>query len=45
MITRIAAEAFSRFAAGHFPPRIINPAVKPRVAERYAAALGRPITD
>lgn len=41
MITRIAAEAFSDFAAGRFPPRIINPAVKPRVAERYKAALGR----
>nr|WP_246523209.1 hydroxyacid dehydrogenase [Neoroseomonas eburnea] len=45
MITRIAAEAFSAFAAGRFPPRIINPAVKARVAERYQAALGRPITD
>lgn len=45
MITRIAAEAFSAFAAGRFPPRIINPAVKARVAERYKAALGRPITD
>lgn len=41
MITRIAAEAFSDFAAGRFPPRIINPEVKPRVAERYKAALGR----
>jgi D-3-phosphoglycerate dehydrogenase len=41
MITRIAAEAFSDFAAGRFPPRIINPAVKARVAERYRAALGR----
>ena len=45
MITRIAAEAFSAFAAGRFPPRIINPEVKARVAERYQAALGRPITD
>ena len=45
MITRIAAEAFSAFAAGRFPPRIINPEVKPRVAERYRAALGRAITD
>ncbi|NMJ40575.1 3-phosphoglycerate dehydrogenase [Roseomonas sp. JC162] len=45
MITRIAAEAFSSFAAGRFPPRIINPEVKARVAERYKAALGRPITD
>jgi D-3-phosphoglycerate dehydrogenase len=45
MITRIAAEAFSAFAAGRFPPRIINPAVKGRVAERYRAALGRDITD
>lgn len=43
MITRIAAEAFSDFAAGRFPPRIINPAVKVRVAERYQAALGRAI--
>ncbi|GGJ32409.1 NAD(P)-dependent oxidoreductase [Neoroseomonas lacus] len=43
MITRIAAEAFSDFAAGRFPPRIINPEVKARVAERYLAALGRPI--
>ncbi len=41
MITRIAAEAFSDFAAGRLPPRIINPEVKPRVAERYKAALGR----
>jgi D-3-phosphoglycerate dehydrogenase len=45
MITRIAAEAFSAFAAGRFPPRIINPEVKARVAERYRAALGRDITD
>lgn len=45
MIARIAAEAFSAFAAGRFPPRIINPEVKARVAERYQAALGRPITD
>ncbi len=45
MITRIAAEAFSAFAAGRFPPRIINPEVKARVAERYKTALGRPITD
>ena len=45
MITRIAAEAFSAFVAGRFPPRIINPEVKARVAERYKAALGRPITD
>ena len=45
MITRIAAEAFSSFAGGRFPPRIINPEVKARVAERYKAALGRPITD
>ena len=27
------------------PPRIINPEVKARVAERYKAALGRPIAD
>ena len=45
MITRIAAEAFSAFVAGRFPPRIINPEVKARVAERYKAALGRPIAD
>ena len=43
MITRIAAEAFSAFAAGRFPPRIINPQVKTVVAERYRAALGRPL--
>jgi len=43
MITRIAAEAFSDFAAGRFPPRIINPEVKARVADRYRAALGRTI--
>jgi len=41
MIARIAAEAFSDFAAGRFPPRIINPEVKPQVAARYKAALGR----
>jgi len=45
MITRIAAEAFSAFAGGRFPPRIVNPEVKARVAERYRAALGRGITD
>lgn len=45
MIARIAAEAFSAFAAGRFPPRIINPEAKPRVAERYRALFGREITD
>lgn len=42
-ITRIAAEAFSDCAAGRMPPRILNPAVKPRMAERYRAILGRAI--
>lgn len=45
MITRIAAEAFSACAAAKMPPRIINPEVKGRFAERYAAARGRTITD
>jgi D-3-phosphoglycerate dehydrogenase len=45
MITRIAAEAFSACAAAKMPPRIINPEVKVRFAERYAAARGRAITD
>jgi D-3-phosphoglycerate dehydrogenase len=45
MIARIAAEAFSAFAAGRFPPRIINPEAKPRVAARYRALFGREITD
>ncbi|WP_421988412.1 hydroxyacid dehydrogenase [Roseococcus sp.] len=39
-ITRIAALAFSDLAAGRMPPRIVNPEVKPRFAERYAAAFG-----
>jgi D-3-phosphoglycerate dehydrogenase len=45
MITRIAAEAFSACAAGKMPPRIINPEVKGRFAERYMAARGRAIAD
>lgn len=44
-ITRIAAEAFSACAAGRVPPRILNPGVKPRFAERYRAILGRAIAD
>lgn len=44
-ITRIAAEAFGACAAGRFPPRILNPAVKPRFAERYKAILGREIRE
>ena len=43
-ITRIAALAFSDLASGRMPPRIVNPAVKPRFAERAAAALGQPLT-
>lgn len=39
-ITKIAALAFSDLAAGRMPPRIVNPEVKPRFAERYAAAFG-----
>lgn len=42
-ITTIAAQAFSDVAAGRMPPRIINPAVKPRFAARYEAARGRAI--
>lgn len=42
-ITRIAALAFADAARGELPPRIINPAVVPRFAERYAAKLGRSI--
>ncbi|MCB4820978.1 NAD(P)-dependent oxidoreductase [Roseicella aerolata] len=42
-ITRIAALAFADAAKGKLPPRIINPAVIPRFAERYAAKLGRHI--
>jgi D-3-phosphoglycerate dehydrogenase len=42
-ITRIAALAFADAAKGKLPPRIINPAVVPRFAERYAEKLGRPI--
>jgi D-3-phosphoglycerate dehydrogenase len=39
-ITRIAALAFSELAAGRMPPRIVNPEVKPRFAQRVEAALG-----
>jgi len=39
-ITRIAALAFSDLAAGRMPPRIVNPEVKPRFAQRVEAALG-----
>ena len=42
-ITRIAALAFADAARGKLPPRIINPAVVPRFAERYARKLGRAI--
>jgi len=44
-ITRIAAEAFSACAAGRMPPRILNPEVKARAAERYQAILGRSLRD
>jgi D-3-phosphoglycerate dehydrogenase len=40
-ITRIAALAFADAANGRLPPRVINPAVVPRFAERWAAAFGR----
>jgi len=43
-ITRIAALAFADAAKGVLPPRIINPAVVGRFAERYAAKLGREIS-
>ncbi|MFC7473603.1 hydroxyacid dehydrogenase [Dankookia sp. GCM10030260] len=42
-ITRIAALAFADAAKGRLPPRIINPAVIPRFAVRYAEKLGRSI--
>jgi D-3-phosphoglycerate dehydrogenase len=42
-ITRIAALAFADAARGKLPPRIINPGVAPRFAERYAQKLGRAI--
>lgn len=39
-ITKIAALAFGELAAGRMPPRIVNPEVKPRFAERVRAARG-----
>lgn len=42
-ITRIAALAFAEAAHGRLPPRVINPAVVPRFAGRWAAAFGRPM--
>jgi D-3-phosphoglycerate dehydrogenase len=42
-ITRIAALAFADAASGRMPPRIINPEVRPRFAQRYEAKLRRPI--
>ncbi|WP_424813705.1 hydroxyacid dehydrogenase [Roseococcus sp. YIM B11640] len=44
-ITKIAALAFSDIAAGRMPPRIVNPEVKPRFAERYAAAFGTQLRE
>lgn len=44
-ITRIAALAFSDLAAGRMPPRIVNPEVKPRFAERYAATFGVKLSE
>lgn len=43
LITSIAAQAFSDVAAARMPPRIINPAVIPRFADRYRSARGRAI--
>jgi D-3-phosphoglycerate dehydrogenase len=43
-ISRIAALAFADAAAGRLPPRIINPDVIGRFAERYAAKLGTTIS-
>jgi D-3-phosphoglycerate dehydrogenase len=40
-ITRIAALAFADAAEGRLPPRIVNPDVVPRFAERWAAAFGQ----
>ena len=42
-ITRIAALAFADAAEGRLPPRIIDPAVVPRFAARWAARFGRPM--
>lgn len=40
-ITRIAALAFADAANGRLPPRVINPQVVPRFAERWATVFGR----
>lgn len=41
-VGRMAAEAFVAVAAGKAPPRLLNPEVLPRFAERWRAAFGRP---
>ena len=42
-ISRIAALGFAEAAHGRLPPRVINPAVVPRFAARWAEAFGRPM--
>ncbi len=41
-VARMAAEAFLEAAAGRVPPRMLNPEVLARYAERWSAAFGRP---
>ena len=41
-IARIAAEQVLAILDGRRPPRLLNPEVWPRYAERFAAAFGRP---
>lgn len=41
-VARMAAEAFIAAAAGRVPPRLLNPEVLTRYAERWRAAFGRP---
>ena len=43
-VARMAAAAFSDAAAGRAPPRLLNPEVLARYAERWRAAFGRPFT-
>lgn len=43
-VARMAAAAFSDAAAGRVPPRLLNPEVLARYAERWRAAFGRPFT-
>ena len=38
----LGVEAFVAAAAGRVPPRMLNPDVLARYAERWSAAFGRP---